>query len=119
MVNASLLRRLALEPRHADQIRSACNERGENAEGTRDAQEPWRVQRSRCGRRTWRDRALAATGSSVGDDARDALLIPVSAEPRVSPGRNDVTEGTREPQECWGTYRWEEVLQSGKGAVAP
>jgi hypothetical protein len=34
---------LALEPRHADHIRSACNERGENAEGTRDPQESWRV----------------------------------------------------------------------------
>jgi hypothetical protein len=32
-----------------------CNERGENAEGTRDAQESWRVRSSRWGRRTWRD----------------------------------------------------------------
>ena len=36
MVNASLLRRSALEPRHADRFRPACNERGENAEGTRE-----------------------------------------------------------------------------------
>jgi hypothetical protein len=88
------------------------------AEGTRDAQESWRVRSSRCGKGTWRDRALAATGSPVGDDARDVPSIPASAEPRARPGRHDVTEGTREPQECWGTYRREEVLQSSKGVVA-
>jgi hypothetical protein len=69
------------------------------------------VRGSRCGGRTWRDRALAATGSPVGDGAGDVLSIPASAERRVSPGRNDVTEETREPQECWGIYRWEEVFR--------
>jgi hypothetical protein len=32
MVNASLLRRPALEPRHPDQIRSACSGRGKKPE---------------------------------------------------------------------------------------
>jgi hypothetical protein len=63
-----------------------CNEGGECRRNPRRAGILTRAG-SRCGRRTWRDRALAATGSPVGDGARDVLSIPASAEPRVSLGR--------------------------------
>jgi hypothetical protein len=107
----------ALEPRHPDQIRSACSGRGKKPEEPEMRRNP-----RECGAHDaadepgatapWHRRVLPSA------TAQQSLLIPASAEPRASPCRKYVrrkTEGIREPQACWGTYRWEEVLQSGKG----